>query len=175
MIGLIDGNNFFVSCERVFDPSLEGKAVAVLSNNDGCCISRSNEFKALNIPMGTPFFQIQHLAANGKIIVKSSNYELYGDLSRRLIEVLREFAPQVEQYSIDEAFIDVTGLDKVLKLSYKEIAKQIKKDIETKVGVSVSVGISNTKTLAKLATHKAKAKLGTYVIKKEEVLNLKIV
>ena len=108
MIGLVDGNNFFVSCERVFDPSLEGKPVAVLSNNDGCCISRSNEFKALNIAMGTPYFQLKGLEKKYGLIFRSSNYELYGDLSRRIISILYEFSPDVEQYSIDEAFIHMT-------------------------------------------------------------------
>lgn len=153
MIGLIDGNNFFVSCERVFDPSLEGKAIAVLSNNDGCCISRSNEFKALNIPMGTPFFQIQHLAANGKIIVKSSNYELYGDLSRRLIEVLREFAPQVEQYSIDEAFIYP---EHIKNINYLALGYKIRQTLLQWLGLPCGVGFAPTKTLAKIANHIAK-------------------
>ena len=107
MIGLVDGNNFYVSCERIFDPSLEGKAVAVLSNNDGCVISRSQECKDLGIPMGTPFFQLKPRLAQCGLILKSSNYELYGDISRRVIATLGEFAPEVEQYSIDEAFIHV--------------------------------------------------------------------
>lgn len=152
MIGLIDGNNFFVSCERVFNPALENKAVAVLSNNDGCCISRSNEFKALNIPMGTPYFQIRHLEQAGKIILKSSNYELYGDLSRRLIEVLREFAPTVEQYSIDEAFIhpSCTNID------FFTFGCQIRQTILQWLGLPCGVGFAPTKTLAKIANHIAK-------------------
>ena len=105
MIGLVDGNNFFVSCERVFDRRLVGRPVAVLSNNDGCCVSRSNEFKALGIPMGTPYFQLKDREASGELCFRSSNYELYGDMSRRIIAVLREEAVDVEQYSIDEAFI----------------------------------------------------------------------
>ncbi|MBO7740981.1 MAG: DNA polymerase V subunit UmuC, partial [Victivallales bacterium] len=103
MIGLVDGNNFFVSCERIFAPGLEGRPVAVLSNNDGCCVSRSNEFKALGIPMGTPYFQVKPLMERHGIVLCSSNYGLYGDISRRVIAVLEEFAPKVEQYSIDEA------------------------------------------------------------------------
>ena len=105
MIGLVDGNNFFVSCERVVDPSLEGKAVAVLSNNDGCCVSRSNEFKALGIPMGTPYFQLKEREASGELVFRSSNYELYGDISRRIVSILRQESAGVEQYSIDEAFV----------------------------------------------------------------------
>ena len=97
MIGLVDGNNFFVSCERVFDPSLEGKPVAVLSNNDGCCVSRSNEFKALGIAMGTPYFQLRPYIQSYGLVLRSSNYELYGDLSRRIMETLGYFATKVEQ------------------------------------------------------------------------------
>ena len=105
MIGLVDGNNFFVSCERAFAPELNSKPVAVLSNNDGCCIARSNEFKQLGIPMGTPYFQLKNLAGKYGLIFRSSNYALYGDISRRIINILYEFVPEVEQYSIDEAFI----------------------------------------------------------------------
>ena len=108
MIGLVDGNNFYVSCERVFDTSLEGKPVAVLSNNDGCVISRSKEFKALNIPMGTPFFELRPTVETFGLILKSSNYALYGDMSRRLMAILNEFSPEVEPYSIDEAFVDIS-------------------------------------------------------------------
>ena len=105
MIGLIDGNNFFVSCERVFNRRLVGRPVAVLSNNDGCCVSRSNEFKALGIAMGTPYYQLKNREKSGELDFCSSNYELYGDMSRRIISILREEALDVEQYSIDEAFI----------------------------------------------------------------------
>ena len=105
MIGLVDVNNCFVSCERVFNRSLVGRPVAVLSNNDGCCVARSNEFKALGIAMGTPYFQLKDRERSGELVFCSSNYELYGDMSRRLISILREEALDVEQYSIDEAFI----------------------------------------------------------------------
>ena len=106
MIGLVDGNNFYVSCERVIDPKLNGKPVAVLSNNDGCCVAMSPEFKALDIPRGTPYYQLKDREyPKGELIFRSSNYELYGDISRRIIQVLRERAVEVEQYSIDEAFI----------------------------------------------------------------------
>ena len=111
MIGLVDGNNFFVSCERVFDRRLVGRPVAVLSNNDGCCVSRSNEFKALGIPMGTPYFQLKDREAAGELFFRSSNYELYGDMSRRIISILRDEAVDVEQYSIDEAFITPPSLE----------------------------------------------------------------
>ena len=147
MIGLVDGNNFFVSCERVFDPSLEGKPVAVLSNNDGCCISRSNEFKALGISMGTPYFQIRNVPG---LILRSSNYELYGDLSRRVISVLKTFVPDVEQYSIDEAFVYPMMKDGA---DFYEFGCQIRKRILKWVGIPCGVGFAPTKTLAKTANH----------------------
>ena len=150
MYGLIDGNNFFVSCERVFDPKLEGKPVAVLSNNDGCCVSRSNEFKALKIPMGTPYFQLKPMIAEYGLILKSSNYELYGDLSRRVISVLQTFSPDVEQYSIDEAFIGVTETDpdELFRFGLK-----IRSTILKWVGIPCGVGFAPSKTLAKIANH----------------------
>lgn len=153
MIGLVDGNNFYVSCERIFDLSLEGKPVAVLSNNDGCVISRSNEFKALNIAMGTPYFQLKPLIKRYELILKSSNYELYGDISRRLMTVLHEFTADVEPYSIDEAFIHVNlpaGSD------YFEFGQKIRQTILKWVGVPCGIGFSPTKTLSKIANHIAK-------------------
>ena len=150
MVGLVDGNNFYVSCERVFDPLLEGKPVAVMSNNDGCCISRSYEFKALNIPMGTPFFQLKPLISKYGLILKSSNYELYGDLSRRVIATLSTFTPDVEQYSIDEAFIHVAlpaGSD------YFEFGKKVRQRVLQWVGIPCGVGFAKSKTLAKIANH----------------------
>lgn len=158
MIGLVDGNNFFVSCERVFDPSLEGKPVAVLSNNDGCCISRSNEFKALNIAMGTPYFQLRDLEKKYGLIFRSSNYELYGDLSRRIISILYEFSPDVEQYSIDEAFIHMTEpatlpQNKSLHQYYSELGRVIRSTILQWIGIPCGVGFAPSKTLAKIANH----------------------
>ena len=150
MYGLIDGNNFFVSCERVFDPKLEGKPVAVLSNNDGCCVSRSNEFKALNIPMGTPYFQLKPMIAEYGLILKSSNYELYGDLSRRVIAVLGTFSPDVEQYSIDEAFIRVSMTDPGELFEY---GRRVRATILKWVGIPCGVGFAPSKTLAKIANH----------------------
>lgn len=150
MIGLIDGNNFYVSCERVFNLSLEGKPVAVLSNNDGCVISRSYEFKALNIPMGTPYFQLINLIQKHGLILKSSNYELYGDLSRRMIAVLQEFSPDVEQYSIDEAFIHVNLAGDA---DYFEFGSKIRRTILKWIGIPCGVGFAKTKTLAKIANH----------------------
>ena len=150
MIGLVDGNNFFVSCERVFDPSLEGKAVAVLSNNDGCCISRSNEFKALQIPMGTPYFQLRHLIKRYDLHFRSSNYALYGDMSRRIIMTLNEFVPRVEQYSIDEAFIHPALPDST---DFHAFGCRIRETLLRWVGIPCGVGFAPTKTLAKIANH----------------------
>ena len=150
MTGLIDGNNFFVSCERIFDPSLEGKPVAVLSNNDGCCISRSNEFKALGIAMGTPYFELKPLISRYGLILKSSNYTLYSDISRRIINLLHKFSPDIEQYSIDEAFIHLELPDKD---GYFEYGKRIRETIMKWVGIPCGVGFAPTKTLAKIANH----------------------
>ncbi len=150
MIGLIDANNFYVSCERIFNPSLERRAVAVLSNNDGCVISRSNEFKALNIAMGTPFFQLRSMMERGEIILKSSNYELYGDISSRIIATLYNFTPDVEQYSIDEAFIH---LNLPQDSEYLSLGKEIRTTILKWIGVPCGVGFAKSKTLAKIANH----------------------
>lgn len=163
MIGLVDGNNFYVSCERVFDPTLEGRPVAVLSNNDGCVISRSYEFKALNIPMGTPYFKLREQAKRQGLIFRSSNYELYGDLSRRVIATLSSLALQVEQYSIDEAFVyvDLPGGKDALY----EHAKKIRQRVLQWVGIPCGVGFAPTKTLAKIANHIAKKDpLGIYIM-----------
>lgn len=162
MIGLVDGNNFFVSCERVFDPSLEGKPVAVLSNNDGCCISRSSEFKALKIAMGTPYFQLKPYIQQYGLILKSSNYELYGDLSRRVISTLQEFVPKVEQYSIDEAFIyPELGAD----ADYESFGRKVRQTVLQWVGIPCGVGFAPTKTLAKIANHIGKKlPFGVYVM-----------
>ncbi len=150
MIGLVDGNNFFVSCERVFNRRLVGRPVAVLSNNDGCCVSRSNEFKALGIAMGTPYYQLKHRERSGELDFCSSNYELYGDMSRRIISILRDEALDVEQYSIDEAFIYpplCDGSDLV------EYGRRLRAKILRWVGVPCGVGFAPTKTLAKIANH----------------------
>ena len=159
MIGLVDGNNFYVSCERVFDRKLVGKPVAVLSNNDGCCVAMSNEFKALGIPRGTPYFQLRDREKSGELIFRSSNYELYGDMSRRIISILREEALDVEQYSIDEAFIYPPAVDLI------EYGRKLRKKILRWTGIPCGVGFAPTKTLAKIANHIGK-KLpgGVYVL-----------
>ena len=153
MIGLVDGNNFFVSCERVFNRSLVGRPVAVLSNNDGCCVARSNEFKARGIKMGTPYFQLRDREASGELSFCSSNYELYGDMSRRIISILREEALDVEQYSIDEAFIHPPSGDASFLAEY---GSRLRSKILRWVGIPCGVGFAPTKTLAKLANHIAK-------------------
>ena len=150
MIGLVDGNNFFVSCERVFNRRLVGRPVAVLSNNDGCCVARSNEFKALGIAMGTPYYQLKHREKSGELCFCSSNYELYGDMSKRIISILREEALDVEQYSIDEAFIYPPMGDGIDLIEY---GKRIRAKILRWVGIPCGVGFAPTKTLAKIANH----------------------
>ena len=148
MYALADCNNFFVSCERVFRPDLAGKPVIVLSNNDGCAVSRSNEAKALGIKMGDPLFKIRSIVERNGVAVFSSNFPLYGDMSRRVQEVLAEYAPAVEVYSIDEAFLDLTGLE----VDFDAYAKRISADCLKRTAIPVSVGIAPSKTLAKIAS-----------------------
>lgn len=151
MFALVDCNNFFVSCERVFQPELEGKAVVVLSNNDGCAVARSNEAKALGIKMGTPFFQLKHMVDKGRLQVRSSNYKLYGDMSERVMNILRNSAPRIEVYSIDEAFLHLDGIRDPRSFCQELIAK-----VRRWTGIPVSIGIAPTKTLCKIASHFAK-------------------
>jgi DNA polymerase V len=151
-IGLIDCNNFYVSCERVFQPRLRKRPVVVLSNNDGCVIARSNEAKALGLKMGTPLFKAQELIDEYNVAVYSSNYELYGDMSLRVMEALQEFTPEVEVYSIDEAFmrLDDDGWP------FHARGADIREKVLKWTGIPVSVGIAQTKTLAKIANVTAK-------------------
>ena len=151
-IALIDGNNFYVSCERVFQPELEGKPVVVLSNNDGCVVARSQEVRALGVPMGAPWFKLRDLAKQHSIIAKSSNYTLYADMSQRMHSVIGQFAPEQEIYSIDETFLDLTGFNRDLI----EYGTQIRQRVRQWTGIPVCVGIGSSKTLAKLANHSAK-------------------
>lgn len=149
MFGLADCNNFFVSCERLFRPDLNGKPVVVLSNNDGCAISRSNEAKALGIGMGQPLYQFARLVESGQVTVFSSNFMLYGDISNRVHQTLRESVPSIEVYSIDEAFLDLRGIPDD---SLDELGHRLNRLCMRNVGIPVSVGISHTKTLAKIAS-----------------------
>jgi DNA polymerase V len=151
-IALVDCNNFYVSCERVFNPKLEGKPVVVLSNNDGCVVARSSEAKALGIAMGVPVFKIRGLIARHDSITLSSNYAIYGDLSHRVMTVLADFAPDIEVYSIDEAFLDFSGFSHDLA----NYAQEIRQRVKQWVGIPISIGIAPTKTLAKLANRVAK-------------------
>ena len=153
MYALVDCNNFFVSCERVFRPDLEGKAVVVLSNNDGCIVSRSNESKAMGIKMGTPFFKVKHLTDAGQLHAFSSNYALYGDLSNRVMSILADAVPKIEIYSIDEAYLHLEGIDQE---KIPQLCRELVDKIRKWVGVPVSIGVAPTKTLAKIASHFAK-------------------
>lgn len=153
-IALVDCNNFFVSCEQLMNPLLKNRPVCVLSNNDGCIIARSKEAKELGIPMGYPLFKARKEFKN--VIYISRNFGLYHDISNRIIMKLMSYTPDVEQYSIDEAFLDLTGLKKLYRCSYEEIIAKIKTEIETEIGVPVSIGLAPSKTLAKLACEKAK-------------------
>lgn len=152
MFALVDCNNFYVSCERVFRPDLINKPVIVLSNNDGCVISRSGEAKQLGIRMAEPAFKIADFLEKNGVTVFSSNYALYGDLSHRVMSVLGQYTPEVEIYSIDEAFLNLSGIPSDLE----EYSRKIKKAVLTNVGIPVSVGVGPTKVLAKAANHCAK-------------------
>ena len=153
VFALVDCNNFYVSCEQVFNPMLIGKPVVVLSNNDGCVIARSNEAKAIGIQMGIPVFKIQDMIKAHGVHVYSSNYALYGDMSQRIIEILSEFTHDVEIYSIDEAFLGLSGFK---RFNLKDYGYSIRSKIGKWTGIPVSIGIAETKTLAKIANRIAK-------------------
>lgn len=150
-IALVDCNNFFVSCERLFQPELEGKPVVVLSNNDGCVVSRSQEAKGLGIKMAVPWFQLKGLAKRHGVVAHSSNYTLYADLSNRVMRLLSQYSPDQEIYSIDECFLDLTGIADLTQYGQK-----MRATIRQRLGIPVCVGIASTKTLAKLANHVSK-------------------
>ena len=152
-IALVDCNSFYVSCERLFNPKIQKKAVVVLSNNDGCVISRSREAKDLGIKMGEPYFKVKELVKKNKVEVYSSNYALYGDISRRVMKVLKTFSPKVEIYSIDEAFIDLSFID---EKGVEDYGREIRSRVLKWTGIPTSVGIASTKTLSKVANHIAK-------------------
>ncbi len=153
MYALVDCNNFFVSCERAFQPQLEGRPVVVLSNNDGCVVARSNESKALGVKMGVPYYQLRENSNGRRVEVRSSNYTLYGDLSRRVMGILREACPELQVYSIDEAFMVLDGmsLDQA-----RDLCRSLVRKIRRWTGIPVSIGIALSKTLAKVANHFAK-------------------
>ncbi len=154
VFALVDCNNFFASCERIFRPDLEGKPVVVLSSNDGCAVARSNEAKALGIPMGAPAFKYRELFKREGVTQFSANFELYGDVSKRIIRILTELTPRAEIYSIDEAFLELSQL---ANTDYQAVAQILKQRIWNEVGIPVSIGIASSKTLAKLASDYAKS------------------
>ena len=151
MIALADCNNFYASCERVFNPGLKDKPIVVLSNNDGCIIARSNEAKSLGIKMGEPVFKVRHVIKKNNVYVFSTNFALYGDMSSRVMSLLNDMSPEIEIYSIDEAFINFDGIKDQL-----EIASHIRRTIKKSTGIPISIGIAKTKTLAKVANYIAK-------------------
>ena len=154
VFALVDCNNFYASCEKLFRPDLTHKPVVVLSNNDGCIIARSKEAKKLGIKMGLPVFQVRDLLQKHQIVAFSSNYALYADMSQRVMSTLESLAPRVEVYSIDEAFLDLTGVDFSQNLT--EFALSVRNTVQKWTGITVCVGLAPTKTLAKLANHAAK-------------------
>ncbi|MDZ7761122.1 MAG: Y-family DNA polymerase [Desulfovermiculus sp.] len=153
LFALVDCNNFYVSCERVFQPHLEGKPVVVLSNNDGCVVARSNEVKALGLPMGAPAFKWKDFFARHKVEVFSSNYALYSDMSDRVMSVLASLAPEIEIYSHDEAFLFFPGK---WRMDLEDYARTIRREVKKRTGIPVSIGLARTKTLAKAANKLAK-------------------
>lgn len=169
MFALIDCNNFYASCQRVFEPHLIGKPVVILSNNDGCVIARSNEAKALGIPMGAPAFEFKKLFEDNNVFVYSSNYALYGDMSSRVMNILSTFTPEIEVYSIDEAFLKFKGFE---LFNHEEYGKIIQKTVTKNTGIPISVGFAPTKALAKVANKIAKKfperTKSVYVIDNEE-------
>ena len=169
MFALVDCNNFYASCQRVFEPHLIGKPVVILSNNDGCVIARSNEAKALGIPMGAPAFEFKKLFEDNNVFVYSSNYALYGDMSSRVMNILSTFTPEIEVYSIDEAFLKFKGFE---LFDLNEYGKNIQKTVTKNTGIPISVGFAPTKALAKVANKIAKKfperTKSVYVIDNEE-------
>lgn len=165
MYALVDCNNFFVSCERLFRPELQRRPVAVLSNNDGCIISRSQEVKNLGIAMGAPLFQVQRLVSGNAVTLFSANFELYGDISQRIVSLLRQEAPLIEVYSIDECFMDLSQLSIG---DYQQWAGRVRTRIWREIGIPVSIGIAGTKTLAKVASTYSKLHGGVYVVDSAE-------
>ena len=167
MIALVDCNNFYASCERVFQPNLENHPIVVLSNNDGCVIARSNEAKALGIKMGAPAFKMKSIFDRNNVHVFSSNFALYGDMSNRVMQILAKKSPAIEIYSIDEAFLDFNGIKKPNQFSIT-----LRKTVKKWTGIPVSIGVAPTKTLAKVANHIAKKHKtsGVFVLKNKNTI-----
>ena len=171
IFALVDCNNFFASCERVFNPKLKDKPVAILSNNDGCIIARSNEVKKLGIPMGAPYYKYKELCEKHNVYVFSSNYQLYGDMSNRVMESLRILAPELEVYSVDEAFL---RLDSLAWMELEEYGKLLQGKIKMWTGIPISIGIAHTKTLAKIANHLAKKSTGVIDLRNTELVDVEL-
>jgi len=165
-IALIDCNSFYVSCERLFNPKINSKPVVVLSNNDGCVISRSTEAKKIGIKMGEPYFKVKELVRKNRVHIFSSNYALYGDISRRVMKTLKSFSDKIEIYSIDEAFVDLSYVDEKKLENY---GKEIRERILKWTGIPTSVGIANTKTLSKVANNIAKKNKTGVIYLKENI------
>ena len=165
MIALADCNNFYASCERVFNPTIKNKPVVVLSNNDGCIIARSNESKQLGIKMGEPVFKAREIIEKHNVNVFSTNFALYGDMSKRVMTLLASLSPEIEIYSIDEAFMNLAGIKKCF-----EVGLHMRDTVKKHTGIPISIGIASTKTLAKVANHCAKrfTKKGVYVLKRKD-------
>lgn len=169
VIALVDCDSFFVSCEQKVNPELKGKPVCVMSARGQCVISRSKEAKALGIRMGMPYFQVEGKMKEATFI--NASHDLYGNVSREVMSILKEFSPNVEVYSIDEAFVDLTGLERLYKKNYLEIAEMIRAEIKERVDIPVSIGVSSTKSLAKLASDKAKKlEEGIFLIGSRKIL-----
>lgn len=166
MIALVDCDSFFVACEQVVNPDLQGKPVCVLSNNNGCIVSRSKEAKTRGVKMGEPYFMAKDKFKD--VIFITGNKDLYDEISQKVMKKLREYSPLVEVYSIDEAFIDLTGTAKLYNKSYEEIIKMIREEVKTETGITVSIGLASSKTLAKLGSDKAKTSGGIFIVDHED-------
>lgn len=169
MFALIDCNNFYASCERVFCPDLIGKPIVVLSNNDGCVIARSNEAKALGVPMGAPAFEFEKMLKENNVKVFSANFALYGDMSQRVMSILSDYSPEMEIYSIDEAFLKLKGFE---NFNLQNYGNEMRRKVAKWTGIPISVGIAPTKALSKVANRIAKKypveTQGVYIIDSEE-------
>lgn len=167
MIALVDCDSFFVACEQVINPELEGKPVCVLSNNNGCIVSRSKEAKTRGVKMGAPYFLAKREFKD--VIFITGKKDLYKEISNKVMTKLKTYSPLVEVYSIDEAFIDLTGTSKLYNKSYEDIVKMIREEVKAETGITVSIGLAGSKTLAKLGSDKAKSNGGIFVIEPEDI------
>ena len=167
IIALVDCDSFFVSCEQAVDESLQGKPVCVISGTRGCVLARSKEAKKLGIKMGMPYFMAKKEYPDG--IYVNANMKLYADFSRNVMRILRDFSPTVEVYSVDEAFVELSGLKRLYNCNYYQIAKQIREEVKCQLGINVSIGLSRSKVLAKLACERAKKTGGIYIIGKSKI------